>query len=140
MMTPRITHIAEVGLRVADLPKMIAFYQDTLGFEIFISESNHAFLKVAELDSPLGEIGHSLVLGLFDRQSPVDIQSTTLDHLAFEIPREDYDEELAAFKAKGMVIRERTWPDTLDWRARSFFFYDPEGNVIEIIAAHKEFE
>ena len=34
-----------------------------------------------------------------------------------------------------MVVRERSWPDSLDWRARSFFFRDPEGNVIELIAS-----
>jgi catechol-2,3-dioxygenase len=33
-----------------------------------------------------------------------------------------------------MAIRERSWPESLPWRARSLFFYDPEGNVIELIA------
>ena len=93
-------------------------------------------MKVGELESPLGEIGHALILGLFDRQTELAVKASTLDHLAFEIPSEYYEEELEQFKSKGMVIRERSWPDTLDWRARSFFFYDPEGNVIEIIASN----
>ena len=136
MIARRITHIAEVGLRVTNLQQMIEFYQNILGFEVTIAHPTHAFLKVGELESPLGEIGHALILGLFDRQTELDVKSSTLDHLAFEIPSEYYEEELERFQSKGMVIRERSWPDTLDWRARSFFFYDPEGNVIEIIASN----
>ena len=136
MIARRITHIAEVGLRVTNLQQMIEFYQNTLGFEVEIAHPTHAFLKVGELESPLGEIGHALILGLFARQTDLDVKSSTLDHLAFEIPGEYYEEELARFQSKSMVIRERSWPDTLDWRARSFFFYDPEGNVIEIIASN----
>jgi catechol 2,3-dioxygenase-like lactoylglutathione lyase family enzyme len=136
MIAGRIIQIAEVGLRVTNLQQMIAFYQNVLGFEVEMAHPNHAFLKVGELKSPLGEIGHALILGLFDRQTELDDKSSTLDHLAFEIPSEYYEEELERFTSKGMVIRERSWPDTLDWRARSFFFYDPEGNVIEIIASN----
>ena len=136
MIARRITHIAEIGLRVTNLQQMIAFYQNMLGFEVEIVHPTHAFLKIGALESPLGEIGHPLILGLFDRQTELEIKSSTLDHLAFEIPGEYYEEELARFKSRNMVIRERSWPDTLDWRARSFFFYDPEGNVIEIIASN----
>ena len=135
-MAPSVMHIAEIGLRVTDLSKMIAFYQEMLGFEVHISEPHHVFLKVSELNSPLGDIGHPQLLALFNRQIDLDISMTTLDHLAFEIPSEQYEAELARFKAMGMVIRERSWPDSLDWRARSFFFRDPEGNIIELVASH----
>ena len=137
MIANRITHVAEIGLRVTNMKRMIAFYQDVLGFEVENVYPKHAFLRIARLDSPLGDIGHALILGLFARDAELDTQASTLDHLAFEIPSRYYDEELAQFKTNGMVIRERAWPDTLDWRARSFFFYDPEGNVIEIIAANE---
>jgi catechol 2,3-dioxygenase-like lactoylglutathione lyase family enzyme len=74
-------------------------------------------------------------LALFDRQIDLDIGLSTLDHLAFEFPNDQYDQVLARFQSLGMVLRQRSWPDSLDWRARSFFFRDPEGNVIELIAA-----
>ncbi|MEM7114591.1 MAG: VOC family protein [Chloroflexota bacterium] len=125
---------AEVGLRVKDLSKMVAFYQEMLGFEIDMTLDSVVFLKVGELPSPLGEAGHPQLLALFSRDTTLDVGLSTLDHLAFEIPREQYDAELARFQALGMVIRERTWPDSLLWRGRSFFFRDPEGNVIELIA------
>jgi len=136
MITRRITHIAEVGLRVTNLDKMVEFYQKVLGFEVEITRPHHAFLKIAELGSELGEIGHALILGLFDREIELEVTSSTLDHLAFEVPSEFFEEERERFRSKGMIIRERSWPDTLDWKARSFFFYDPEGNVIEIIGAN----
>ena len=136
MLAERITHIAEVGLSVDNLQEMVAFYENVLGFEVENVYANHAFLKIANLDSPLGEIGHALILGLFDRQSERNVNTSTLDHLAFEIPAEFYDEAVGHFQSLNMVIRERSWPDSLDWKARSFFFKDPEGNVIEIIAAN----
>lgn len=133
--TPRVLFVAEIGLRVADLDAMIAFYREVLGFEPFLRAEAHAFLEIADLPSPLGRAGHAQILGLFARDAAPDIARSTLDHLAFEIAPEDYEAERQRFLAKGMVVRERNWPDSLDWRGRSFFFRDPEGNVIEIIAA-----
>lgn len=132
---PRVLFVAEVGLRVADLDAMIAFYRDVLGFGLFVKAEAHAFLEIADLPSPLGRAGHAQILGLFARDAAPDLARSTLDHLAFEVAPEEYEAERARFLAKGMVIRERSWPDSLDWRGRSFFFHDPEGNVIEIIAA-----
>ena len=135
-MERRVMYVAEVGLRVDDLERMISFYHETLGFEPLMTQPQHAFLKIGELPSPLGEADHPQILGLFHRDVEPDFRISTLDHLAFEIPSEHYEEELARFASKGMVIKERSWPDSLDWRARSFFFRDPEGNVIELIAAN----
>ena len=135
-MKKKIINIAEVGLKVEDLGKMIEFYEETLGFQVEIREPYHAFLKIGALNSPLGDVGHPQILGLFERGKPIDITMTTLDHLAFEVPNEEYEGEYERFKAKGMIIRERVWPDTLPWRGRSFFIKDPEGNVVEIIASN----
>ena len=135
-MPLRVMHIAEIGLRVINLANMVSFYKDTLGFEIHIAGAEHVFLRIGDLNSPLGKVGHPQLLALFKRQPDPDINFTSLDHLAFEIPDDQYEAELAQFKAAGMVIRERSWPDSLDWRARSFFFRDPEGNIIELVSSH----
>ncbi len=74
------------------------------------------------------------MLVLFDRGVELDTALTTLDHLAFEIPSDGYPVELERLQAMGMVIRERSWPDSLPWHARSLFIHDPEENVIELIA------
>lgn len=133
-MKPGIMHFAEVGLRVRDLPKMVAFYKDILDLEIEIEGANYVFLKVGELESPLGGVGHPQMLVLFDRDVELDIDMSTLDHLAFEIPSEAYETQWRRLTAKGFELRERSFPQTLPWRARSLFFHDPEGNVIEFIA------
>ena len=133
-MQPLVLHIAEIGLRVKDLPKMVAFYQELLGLEIVLAEPNYVFLKVGDLPSPLGAVGHPQMLVLFDRGVELDPTRTTLDHLAFEVPSDRYPAERERLLARGWVIRERSWPESLAWRARSLFLLDPEGNVIELIA------
>jgi catechol 2,3-dioxygenase-like lactoylglutathione lyase family enzyme len=127
-------HIAEIGLRVENLPVMVAFYQEVLGLEIVLEKPEYVFLKVGELPSPLGAVGHPQMLVLFDRGVALDQAVTTLDHLAFEVPGDLYPTVRERLTAQGMVIRERSWPDSLAWRARSLFIRDPEGNVIELIA------
>lgn len=134
-MTLRIMHIAEVGLRVKDLPRMVGFYQEVLGLEIVRSYPKYVFMNVGELNSPLGRGGHPQLLVLFDREVPLDIGLTTLDHLAFEIPLERYAAERERLQGMGFELVERAWSGIHAWlRARSLFFDDPEGNTIELIA------
>lgn len=129
--------IAEVALRVSDLEKASAFYEGVLGFTHHLELPGVLFLEVGALDSPLGEVGHPQLLALFERESKPDSASSTFDHIAFEVPHNFYDAELNRFSELGMVIRERTWPDTLPWNGRSFFLRDPDGNVVEFIAANE---
>ena len=134
-MTLRVMHIAEVGLRVRDLPRMVAFYVEVLGLEIMRSYPKYVFLKAGELNSPLGRGGHPQFLVLFDRDVTLDIAVTTLDHIAFEIPLEQYAAERERLREKGVEFSERAWSGIHAWlRARSLFFDDPEGNTMELIA------
>ena len=134
-MSTHVMHIAEVGLRVKDLARMAAFYQEVLGLEIVRAYPKQVFLKAGELNSPLGRGGHPQLLVLFDRQVPLDINLTTVDHLAFEIVLEQYEPERTRLQAMGFELVERVWSGEYAWlRARSLFFDDPEGNTIELIA------
>ena len=133
-MPPLVLHIAEIGVRVRDLAQMVSFYQEHLGLEVVLAKPTYVFLKVGDLDSPLGRVDHPQMLVLFKRESELDVSLSTLDHLAFEIPSERYAPERERLHALRMIVRERAWPDTLSWKARSLFFHDPEGNVIELIA------
>jgi catechol 2,3-dioxygenase-like lactoylglutathione lyase family enzyme len=137
-MTQKKTYrVAEVAIRVDDLEKASAFYQDVLGFQYHHSEPGVIFLEVGPLETPLGAVGHPQLFALFGRGTRIDQSLSTFDHIAFEIESELYDQELERFRAKDMVIHERAWPENLPWDGRSFFFRDPEGNVIEIIAANR---
>ena len=127
----RVMHLAEVGLRVTDLPRMAAFYQDVLGLTVHRAFSKYLFLRVGPLDSPLGRGGHPQLLVLFDREVPLDVKLTTIDHLAFEIPLESYESERQRLEALGLRVSRKVF----DWLGgRSLFFEDPDGNTIELIA------
>jgi len=128
-------HIAELGLRVTDLPRAVKFYQEVLGLEIVRAYPTIVFLKVGELDSPLGRGGHPQLLVLFDRKVKLDIALTTVDHFAFEISLEQYPVERERLQQMGLELTERIWQGEYAWlRARSVFFDDPDGNTIELIA------
>ena len=134
-MKLRVMHIAELGLRVTDLPRAVKFYQEVLGLEIVRAYPTIVFLKVGELDSPLGRGGHPQLLVLFDRKVKLDIALTTVDHFAFEIPLEHYPAERQRLQQMGLELTERIWQGEYAWlRARSVFFDDPDGNTIELIA------
>ena len=138
-MALRVMHIAEVGLRVKDLARMVTFYQEVLGLEIVRAYPQHVFLKVGELNSPLGRGGHPQLLVLFDRNVRLEVDFTTLDHVAFEISLEEFEMERARLQERGLKLVERVWrrvgSGEYAWlRARSLFFDDPEGNNIELIA------
>lgn len=134
-MTKRIMQIAEVGLSVKDLPRSVAFYQEVLGLEVVRTYPTIVFLKVGELDSPLGRGGHPQLLVLFDRQVQPDIALTTLDHIAFEIPLEHFQAERARLQQLGLEVSERIWRGEYAWLgARSLFLDDPDGNNVELIA------
>ena len=66
---------------------------------------NCVFLKVAD-----GYGGHAQVLALFDRsQSPgyqgTDATTSTIDHIAFEVPLADFTGEKERLKALGLQVR-----------------------------------
>ncbi|RYZ59509.1 MAG: hypothetical protein EOO14_08310 [Chitinophagaceae bacterium] len=51
-------------------------------------------------------------------------------HFAFEVEKEDYDNALQKLKAAGVpILHEHTWKAGL----RSFYFHDPDGNLLEVI-------
>jgi catechol 2,3-dioxygenase len=134
-MTLHVMHLAEVAFRVTDLPRSLAFYQEVLGLEIVRAYPTMVFLKAGELDSPLGRGGHPQLLVLFDRQVQLDIALTTLDHIAFEIPLEQFQAERERLQQRGLEVSERIWRGEYAWLgARSLFIDDPDGNNVELIA------
>ena len=131
----RVMHIAEIEFRVKDLPGMVKFYKNVLELETVHAEPNYIFLKVGELDSPLGRNGHPQYLVLFDRGVELDIKLSTIDHLAFEIELDQFEAEVARLEGMGLKVILRDWSGHGEFlRARSLFFYDPEGNTLEFIA------
>ena len=133
-MPPKLGQIVETILYTSDLPAMLAFYQDVLGLEPFISMP-----AVAGFELP----NHSLLL-LFDRSTTtVDKirESGTIpkhgcptglgQHIAFACDGEDELKEWEAhFEEKGVGIVGR-----INWErgGRSVYIKDVEGHVLEIM-------
>jgi catechol-2,3-dioxygenase len=118
--------LGELALRVNDLPAMKAFYLDVVGLEVFSEDIDGlVFFKIADLVE-----GHPQILGLFDRSIEVGQPTTTLDHFAFMIDAEDYEEERTRLESAGVTVFPKEFPH-FHWR--SLFFYDPEGNTVELV-------
>ncbi len=151
---PPIAGLSEVVLNVIDLPKMRDFYMRVMGFPLHSEvsletpeadpdgEPTITFLTVCQTDTPLGRGGHPQLLALIDFRRHVyakarvtghDVSRSTLNHLAFEIPPESFDEHVARFGELGIEVVFSEFPAM---QARAMFFQDPEGNALELICHH----
>jgi len=123
--------LGEIALRVSNLDAMQKFYDEVIGLPLMARVPNCAFFKIAD-----GYGGHTQVLALFDRsQNPgyrgTDASTSTIDHIAFEIPLADFADELTRLKDLGLQVEttEHVW---VHWR--SLYVTDPEGNQVELVS------
>lgn len=117
--------LGELALRVNDITAMRAFYGDVVGLEVWRDGDDCVFFKVAE-----GVEGHPQTLVLFDRGVDVGPETSTLDHLAFVIDRDDYDARRRQLEGLGLPVTPKQFP-FFHWRA--LFISDPEGNTVEFV-------
>lgn len=125
------------GLFVEDMPKMIRFYRDVLGFEIKESEdtSNVYLVKDGTLFLLYGRNNFEKMTG-----RKYEYLKGTNGH--FEIALyvdtfEEVDEEYERAISKGAIsVLE---PTTEPWGQRTCYIADPEGNLIEIGSFNKPF-
>jgi len=118
--------IKETCLYVHDLEKARAFYGDTLGLPVIsYLRGKHLFLRVG-----------SCVLLLFNpedsrqKSSPPPHFGGGKQHFAFEVSADEYERSKKHISEKGIdVIEEITWKSG----KKSFYFNDPEGNVLEVL-------
>ena len=118
--------IKETCLYIRDLEKARDFYHGILGLPVIsYVESKHLFLRA----------GQSVLL-LFnpedsrDKSSPPAHYGGGKQHFAFEVKAECYAESKTEISGKGIeIIDEITWKTG----QKSFYFNDPEGNVLEIL-------
>ena len=118
--------IKETCLYVRDLERARDFYHGKLGLVVInYAEGKHLFLRVGES-----------VLLLFNpddsrnKTSPPAHFGGGKQHFAFEVTDDNYAEWKKTIAAKGIaIIDEITWPSG----KKSFYFNDPEDNVLEIL-------
>lgn len=120
------TKIKETCLYLKDLETGLAFYNKLLGFPLinYLPEK-HLFLRVGES-----------VLLCFNpedsklKTSPPAHFANGRQHIAFEVKEEEYQATKTELISKGIVVT-----DKIIWESgkESFYFEDPEGNVLEIL-------
>ena len=88
-----------------NLDAMQKFYEEVIGLPLMARDTTSAFFKIAA-----GYGGHTQVLALFDRSQSIgycgaNAATSTIDHIAFEIPLADFADELTRLKGVGLEVR-----------------------------------
>jgi catechol 2,3-dioxygenase-like lactoylglutathione lyase family enzyme len=118
--------IKETCLYVSDLEKTKQFYHGLLELPIIsYDRGKHIFFRIG-----------SSVLLCFNPEdskhkvSPPGHYGGGKQHVAFEVSRTHYDKAKAEISAKGITLI-----DEVEWSSgvKSFYFEDPEGNILEIV-------
>ena len=129
-----ITGIAEISLRVHDLDLMRRFYEQVIGLEV-LRENKHrdgtaVFYAVGAGDDNLALFEEKMIDWYTRDKSPqIDPKLTTLSHFALSIALDDFESEKKRIEQLGIEI---AYSSTSSWlHCRMFYFFDPEGNLIE---------
>ena len=118
--------IKETCLYVRDLEQIKEFYSEILELPIINFEpEKHIFFRLG-----------SSVLLCFNPEdsrrkvSPPGHYGGGKQHVAFEVHFADYEKAKAEIIAKGIKVI-----DEVEWKGevKSFYFEDPEGNILEIV-------
>ena len=122
----KISRIKETCIYVSDVERTKEFYSDKLGLQtISLVEGRHVFFRA----------GESVLLCFIASQTE---KETALPphgargsvHFAFEVAEDEYDAALQKIdESKIPILHQHNWPNGL----RSFYFHDPDKNLVEII-------
>jgi catechol 2,3-dioxygenase-like lactoylglutathione lyase family enzyme len=122
----QINQIKETCLYIKDLEKAKDFYHGKLGLPVI----TYAPKKLIFFRS-----GSSVLLCFNpdfseDQKVPPPHYAKGKQHIAFEVPADDYDSAKSELESKGIGITyEHEWPTG----KLSAYFEDPEGHVLEIV-------
>ena len=129
-----VTGIAEISLRVHDLDLMRRFYEQVIGLQVLrenqVSSGKAIFYAVGAGDENLALFEETLIDWYTRDKSPqIDPKLTTLSHFALSIALDDFESEKKRIEQLGIEIVHSS---TSSWmHCRMFYFFDPEGNLIE---------
>lgn len=122
----QIKQIKETSLYVHDLELTRWFYVHKMGLPVIDEKENsHLFLRA----------GSSVLLCFIpevsrNQKNPPGHYGGGAQHIAFEVAANEYYKWHEKLKAENVdIISEESWPNGL----KSFYFHDPEGNVLEIV-------
>ncbi len=126
-----IKQIDHLVLRVVDLPKMLAFYIDTIGCSLektqealglYQLRAGSSLIDLVPVDGPLGLKGGA----------PPGREARNLDHFCVQIDPFDADAVIAHLKAHGADPAPVASRYGAQGQGPSIYVADPEGNVVEL--------
>jgi glyoxylase I family protein len=120
-MTFHVERIDHVVLRVRDLPGMVRFYEQALGFEV---ERTIERLNLVQMRA-----GASM-LDLVKGERPA--AGANMDHLCFRIEPFDRSSLESRLSPLGITVGEIVERYGAEGIGLSVYFNDPEGNQIEL--------
>jgi catechol 2,3-dioxygenase-like lactoylglutathione lyase family enzyme len=122
-MEPR-RGLSELVLRVADVPRSVAFYRDVVRLAVEYESPTWAWLWT-------GTPGERPRLGLSSKPLSYGAAHVSgASHFALAVPRESIPREKARIEALGITVEG---PITFEnWKADSIYFDDPDRNRVEL--------
>lgn len=124
---PRITGILETVLYVSDIDRAELFYRDVMALRPIGKEpGRHAFFRVGS--------GVLLLFRAERTRRSASVPPHGADgeiHVCFTVAPEEYEAWKTRIRDRGIAIaQEIEWP-----AGRSFYFRDPDGNLLELASA-----
>jgi len=122
-MRPRLQGLRHVAVYVTDIDRSLAFYRDVMGMTLeWMPDPDNAYLTSGS---------DNLALHWRPGRGPV-AEAQTLDHIGFVVPGpEDVDDWARYLRDRGVAISRA--PKTHRDGARSLYFRDPDGILVQVI-------
>jgi catechol 2,3-dioxygenase-like lactoylglutathione lyase family enzyme len=120
---------SEIVLIVKDISVSKKFYEDVVDLTVESSDKDWVWFYVGDKNGNQRLAIHKGKL-LFEEKSPLpEGKRWGQIHFAFEVARSDLKKAVARVKDAGVEVYG---PQEFNWmNARSYYFYDPDGNLIE---------
>ena len=117
--------IKETGIYVRDVARSVRFYGGVMGFTLIgLAPKRHAFFRVGKAVLLCFNAKETRKRGIFPWHG-----ARGSSHVAFEVSRKEYGPIKRRLGRKVKIIHEQQWGP----KTRSFYFRDPDGNLLEII-------
>jgi catechol 2,3-dioxygenase len=123
--------IYHLGIAVDDMDRAIKFYTEVLGMVVTKKGTDDMGGGLSRAELRVG----SDIVDLFLRPRPRErdaLQENGATHQAFEVSSEDF--ELAVQKMAEWGVKIHTTPQVARRTGRGFYFFDSEGNLLQLYA------
>lgn len=127
----RLRGLDHITLRVADLDRSVAFYQETLGCQIEVSNNGAGLVQLRAGDSL---IDLAAVNGRVGRLggAAAGHEGRNLDHFCVRVENFDEARLIDELEAHGVSVEASATHNGAEGIGRSLYIRDPDNNQIEL--------